>query len=106
MLRNIVVFCTCGSEGEAEAIAADLVARRLAACVNVTAPVRSVYRWQGKIESASEWMLIIKTTQALFPEVAAAIQVLHSYEVPEIIALPVSAGSPAYLKWMDDAVDA
>jgi periplasmic divalent cation tolerance protein len=106
MLRNIVVFCTCGSEGEAEAIAAELVGQRLAACVNITAPVRSVYRWQGKIESGAEWMLIIKTTQDAFPTLSAVIQDLHSYEVPEIISLPITAGSPTYLKWMDENVNA
>jgi periplasmic divalent cation tolerance protein len=106
MLRNIVVFCTCGSEGEAESIASELVGRKLAACVNITAPVRSVYRWQGKIESAAEWMLVIKTTQEVFPALTAAIHDLHSYEVPEIISLPITAGSPAYLKWIEDSTNA
>jgi periplasmic divalent cation tolerance protein len=102
----IVVFCTCGSEGEAESIATELVKQHLAACVNISAPVRSVYHWQGKIESAPEWMLIIKTTQDAFPALSAVIQDLHSYEVPEIICVPVTAGSPAYLKWMDGAIHA
>jgi periplasmic divalent cation tolerance protein len=106
MLSNLVVFCTCGSEAEAEAIATDLVAQRLAACVNITSPVRSIYRWQSKVDSAVEWMLIIKTTQAAFVDLSAAIQALHSYEVPEIIALPVTAGSDAYLRWLDDSIDA
>lgn len=106
MPGNIVVFCTCGSEGEAEQIASELVSQSLAVCVNITAPVRSVYRWQGKIESATEWMLIVKTSQHLFDELSAAILALHSYEVPEIIAVPLCAGSPAYLRWMESSLNA
>jgi periplasmic divalent cation tolerance protein len=100
----IIVLCACGSEAEAEAIAHHLVSNRLAACVNISAPVRSVYRWQGKVESAPEWLLTIKTARSRFDEIAAAIQALHSYELPEIIALPITAGSAPYLKWIADSL--
>jgi periplasmic divalent cation tolerance protein len=102
--EHILVLCACGSEAEAEEIAEQLVARNLAACVNISSPVRSIYRWQGKIESASEWMLTIKTAGTRFEDLSAAIQSLHSYELPEIIALPVTAGFAPYLKWITESV--
>ncbi len=104
MPEHILVLCACGSEAEAEEIAEQLVARNLAACVNISSPVRSIYRWQGKIESASEWMLTIKTAGTRFEDLSAAIQSLHSYELPEIIALPVTAGFAPYLKWITESV--
>jgi periplasmic divalent cation tolerance protein len=104
MLEQILVLCACGSEAEAGDIAEHLVSHHLAACVNISAPVRSVYRWQGKIESASEWLLTIKTARTRFADLSAAIQSLHSYELPEIIALPITAGFPPYLKWIDESV--
>jgi periplasmic divalent cation tolerance protein len=97
-------MCACGSEAEAEEIATQLVEQRLAACVNVSSPVRSIYRWQGKVESAPEWLLTAKTTQARFEDLAALIRSLHSYELPEIIVLPIAAGSQTYLKWISDSV--
>jgi periplasmic divalent cation tolerance protein len=100
----ILVLCACGSEAEAEEIADRLVSNHLAACVNISAPVRSVYRWQGQVESAAEWMLTIKTARSRFDDVSTAIQSLHSYELPEIIALPLTAGFAPYLKWIDDSV--
>jgi periplasmic divalent cation tolerance protein len=105
MSEMIVVFCTCGSEAEAESISTGLVERRLAACVNIS-PIRSIYRWQGKIESAVEWQLQIKTSESFFDKVSAAIQAAHSYELPEIIAIPIAAGSPAYLQWLGDSLGA
>jgi periplasmic divalent cation tolerance protein len=104
VLEHILVLCTCGSEAEAEEIAEHLVSENLAACVNVSAPVRSVYRWQGKVESAPEWLLTIKTTRGRFDELSGAIQSLHSYELPEIIAVPLTAGFPPYLKWIGESV--
>ncbi len=101
--RYAVVLVTASSRQEADAIAEDLVASQLAACVNLI-PVHSVYTWQGKVNSEEEWQLIIKTDLAHFPAVEAKIRDLHSYEVPEIIALPILAGSPPYLQWISDNV--
>ncbi len=99
--NKVVVLTNCGSRKEAQRIAKALVERRLAACVNaITAPVASVYRWKGKIESAREYLLLIKTSRARFAAVERAIRELHSYEVPEIIALPIVAGSRDYLSWL------
>jgi periplasmic divalent cation tolerance protein len=102
----ILVLCACGSEGEAEEIAAQLVSQHLAACVNISAPVRSIYRWEGKVESAQEWLLTIKTTAAYFQDLSAAIQAMHSYELPEIIALPIVAAFTPYLNWISNSVHA
>jgi periplasmic divalent cation tolerance protein len=102
----ILVLCACGSEGEAEEIAAQLVSQHLAACVNISAPVRSIYRWQGKVESAQEWLLTIKTSAASFQDLSAAIQALHSYELPEIVALPITDAFMPYLNWISNSVHA
>jgi periplasmic divalent cation tolerance protein len=102
--EHIIVLCACGSEAEAAEIAELLVSQNLAACVNISAPVRSIYRWQGKVESAPECILTIKTASARFEDLSAAIQSLHSYELPEIIALPITAGFPPYLKWITESV--
>jgi len=102
---KVVVLVTCGSRKEARCIAQALVNKRLAACVTIMeAPVRSVYRWKEKVQSATEYLLLIKTVRRLLPRARSAVVDLHSYEVPEFIALPVSAGSPAYLKWLDDCL--
>lgn len=98
--ENIVVFTTCQSKDEAQAIAGKLVQERLAACVNIVAGVESVYRWKDEIHFDSEFLLVIKSSQALFPKLAAAIRVAHSYEVPELIALPIVAGTEPYLSWL------
>ncbi|HEX6906513.1 MAG TPA: divalent-cation tolerance protein CutA, partial [Terriglobales bacterium] len=92
-----LVLTTAGSREEAEKIAQALVERRLAACVNLVGPIQSVYRWQGKVESAVEHLLLIKTTAALLESVANAIRELHSYELPECIQLSIEAGSAEYL---------
>ena len=105
MTDKIVVLVTCGSRREARKIARALVARRLAACVNeIGAPVRSLYRWKGKVETAKEFLLVIKTTKRRFAALRDAVHELHSYDVPEIIALPVVEGSRAYLKWIGESV--
>lgn len=99
----LVVLVTVGSESEAETIAGALLDERLAACVTIGGPIRSVYRWQGRIADDREWQLVIKTRAALFDALADRVRALHSYDVPEIIGLPVTAGSPTYLEWLDDA---
>jgi periplasmic divalent cation tolerance protein len=105
MTEKLVVLVTCRSAKEAERIARSLVEERLAACGNILrSPVRSIYRWKEKIESATEVLLIIKTSRRRFREVQAAIKRLHSYEVPEIIALPIAAGSEGYLSWLAESV--
>lgn len=94
-----VVLVTAGSEAEAEKIARSLVENKLAACASLS-PIRSIYSWQGEIRSDSEWQLVIKTDLAKFEDLKTKIQELHSYEVPEIIAIPIVAGSKAYLDWL------
>ena len=98
----IVVFVTCGSEEEALKIAHALVEERLAACANIVSPIRSIYRWEGKICDEKEWLLLIKTRQSLFEELAKRVKALHSYSVPEIIGLPITEGSSAYLNWIEE----
>ena len=102
MTDALVVLVTAGSESEAETIANALLDERLAACVNIGGPVRSLYRWQGRIADDREWQLVIKTQAALFDALADRVRALHSYDVPEIIGLPVTAGSPAYLAWLEE----
>lgn len=101
MTDKIVVLSTCDSEANAEELARALVGERLAACVNILPGARSVYRWQGKVEDAAEWVLVIKSRRDLFGRLREAIGKTHSYEVPEVIALPVVDGSEAYLEWLD-----
>jgi periplasmic divalent cation tolerance protein len=101
MTNKIVVFSTCGSEAEAERLARHLVGERLAACVNVVAPVRSFYRWQGVVENAEEWMLVIKSSRDLFARLRVVLEAAHSYELPEVLAVPVVEGSPTYMRWLD-----
>ncbi len=106
MTDKIVVFNTCDSAEEAERLARTLVDRHLAACVTVISPVRSFYRWQGAVADAAEWLLLIKTSRPLFEKLRAALQTAHSYELPELLALPVVEGSPGYLAWMDGELSA
>ncbi|HEV8237886.1 MAG TPA: divalent-cation tolerance protein CutA [Thermoanaerobaculia bacterium] len=101
----IVVITTVGDEEQALLIARELVARRLAACVNVLPGIRSVYRWQGKICRDGEHLLIVKTLESEREAVAAAIRALHSYELPEILSFPVGAGDERFLAWIADSVD-
>ncbi len=103
--EKVVVLVTCGSAEDAGLIAEGLVEQRLAACVNVLdSPVRSVYRWKDSVESASEYLLLIKTARNLLPKVQAEVERLHSYEVPEFLALPIAAGSESYIEWMDECL--
>ena len=100
MTDAIQVFTTTGSRDQAQQIAQGLIEARLAACVQVSGPITSTYRWQGQVESADEFLCVIKTDQAHYAAVEETIRRLHSYEVPEILAVPVIAGNPAYLKWL------
>jgi len=101
MTDKIVVLSTCGSVEEAGRIARELVEKRLAACVNIVSGVRSIYRWKGAVEDDGEVLLVIKSSRALFERLRAEIEKLHSYEVPEVIAVPVVDGSERYLAWLD-----
>jgi periplasmic divalent cation tolerance protein len=101
----VVVFVTCGKRREAKRIAEAVVERKLAACVNMfAAPVDSIYRWKGKVEAAREFLLLIKTTRPRLATLQAQIEERHSYQVIEFLALPIAAGSPAYLDWLADSV--
>jgi periplasmic divalent cation tolerance protein len=101
-----IVFVTCAHSMQAKLIARTLVEKRLAACVNiVSSKVESIYRWKGNVERALEYLLIIKTTAKRLAELEKEVKRLHSYEVPELLVLPVSAGSREYLHWMRDSVE-
>ena len=99
----VVVLVTVGSAEEAERIGRTLVDERLAACVNVAGPIRSIYRWQGAIEEAAEHLMVAKARAADVPALDARVRALHSYDVPEVVALPIVAGSAPYLTWLGDA---
>lgn len=101
----VAVLCSCSGAAEAEAIASAIVESRLAACVNIIPAVQSVYRWQGKVESAAESLLVIKTTGDQFNALRDRILELHSYDLPEVIALPLVTGSEPYLDWIRENVD-
>ena len=98
---RIIVLITASSEEEAHKIAELLVNEKKAACVNILPGVDSLFWWEGKIESAGESLLLVKTKASLFPEIVELVKRTHSYEVPEIIALPIIAGSEDYVKWLD-----
>lgn len=100
----VQVLTTVASREEAERLAAILVERRLAACVQVAGPIASRYRWQGKVETAEEWQCLAKTEAARYPAAEQAIREIHSYEEPEIVALPILAGSSGYLRWVSSEV--
>jgi uncharacterized protein involved in tolerance to divalent cations len=104
MSEQVVVLMTAGSQEQAEAIAGALVKEMLAACVNVLPGVTSVYRWEGEVQRDQEWLLIAKSTRDVLDDLVRRVQVLHSYDLPEIIALPVVGGSEAYLRWIDGEV--
>lgn len=100
--RQVLLIVThLPDQASAETLAAALVGERLAACVNILAPCRSVYRWQGGIEQATEVPVAIKTTAGRYAALEAAIRARHPYELPEIIAVPVTHGLPDYLAWID-----
>jgi periplasmic divalent cation tolerance protein len=100
MNGTLVLLCTCSSEKEGRHIAEALVQSKLAACVNLLPGVQSIYRWEGEIERAAEVLLLIKSSADRFDQVRARITELHSYDTPEIIALPITAGSDKYLDWI------
>lgn len=104
MADYIQVLTTAGSEEEATRIADLLLDRRLAACVQIVGPIVSRYRWQGKLEQEQEWQCLAKTEATLYGEVEAAIRTVHSYEEPEILAIPILAGSRGYLEWVSASV--
>jgi periplasmic divalent cation tolerance protein len=97
---TLIVFCTCPDQESAEHIANHLVENRLAACVNITSPIKSVYRWQGEIEQADEFMLFIKTSASRYDELEHAIISIHPYELPAVVAVPVERGQQNYLGWI------
>lgn len=105
MTNKIVVMVTCGSRAEARKIARAVVEAQLAACANVLgAPVQSIYRWKGKVETAKEVLLLVKSTRKRFSALEREIRRLHSYDTPEIIAVRIAEGSPAYLRWIEESV--
>ncbi len=102
-MSSVVVLITTGSPEEGERIGRALLDERLAACVNIT-PVRSAYWWQGRVEEAGETLLIVKTVDRLIDTLVGRVRALHSYTVPEVIALPIVAGNPDYLRWIEESV--
>ena len=104
MTDKRIILTTAPSEEEARKIAHHLVERRLAAGVNIVSHVASIYRWQGEVQEAREWLLIVKTTATAFERVRTAILELHSYELPECICLTIEDGSPGYLQWIVESV--
>ncbi len=105
MTDKRVVLTTVGSKEEAQKMAKALVERKLAACVNVVGPISSTYRWQEKLETAEEYLLLIKTSGEIFEAVREAVEELHSYDLPECIALPIDNGSEDYLDWIERSVE-
>jgi len=105
MPEPLVVLMTAGSQEEAERIAQALVAEMLAACVNVVPGVTSIYRWEGQVQRDQEWLLLAKSRRDVLDRLVERVQALHSYEVPEIIALPLAGGSEPYLDWLDSVVE-
>lgn len=104
MTDAIVIFVTADSEAEAETMAKALVEERLVACVNIVSPIRSFYRWEGTVADDREWLLLIKTQSERFSAVEVRVKELHSYQVPEVIALPIVAGAEGYLRWLRESV--
>lgn len=104
-MNHVVVFITASRADEAERIGRALVEERLAACANLIPSISSAYWWKGKIEEASEALLILKTRQDLVERLVTRVRALHSYTVPEVIALPILGGNPDYLQWIDDSVE-
>jgi len=104
MTDKRIVLSTAGSEEEARKIARHLVEHQLAACVNIVPQIESIYRWEGKVESSREWLLIVKTTAEKFPAVLDAIRELHSYGLPECITINIEDGSPEYIDWLANSL--
>jgi periplasmic divalent cation tolerance protein len=106
MTDKIVVFSTCFTQEEAGRIARKLIEERLAACVNVAPGIRSFYRWKGVIEEAGECLLVIKTSRDLFDRLRLELEKAHTYEVPEVMAVPVVEGAPNYMNWLENELNA
>ena len=104
MTRIVVVLVTCPTPAVGRRLARELVRLRLAACVNVLPGVESVFRWQGKVDRSREALLVIKTTRARFAALRRRVLSLHPYDLPEVIALPLAAGHPPYLRWIASSV--
>lgn len=101
----LIVLCTCPSRSTAAVIATALLEERIAACVNHVYGIKSMYRWEGRVEEDDEVLLLIKTTRVMYPQVEATIGKLHPYELPEIIGVPLAAGSDAYLNWIKSSTE-
>lgn len=99
---HVLVIVTAANKAEAEKIAQTLLSERLIACANIIGPAHSLYWWQGKIETAEEHVILMKTRKGLFTELAEKVKALHSYQVPEIIAIPIAEGFKPYVKWLDE----
>jgi periplasmic divalent cation tolerance protein len=104
MTEALVVLTTVETAEEGERLARLLVESKLAACVQILPPMISIYRWEGRVERANEFLLLIKTTRAAYPHLEAAIRTNHSYQTPEILALEVEAGAKGYLDWLEEIV--
>ena len=100
----LLVYCTCPDDATANQLAEMLISKQLAACVNIVAGIQSVYAWQGKIEMSNETLLMIKTTETTYEDLQAAIRDKHPYELPEIVAVSITTGLPAYLEWINQSV--
>ena len=101
---NIIIFITCANKNEANKIARHLVKKRLVACVNIIDKIRSIFWWQERTDSANEILLIAKSRRSLFKKVIQQVKSLHSYQVPEIIALPIIAGNKDYINWINESI--
>lgn len=104
MTELVQVSTTAGTREVAERIAVELVARRLAACVHVAGPISSVYRWEGKVETAEEWTCVAKSSRGHVEAIKTLLKELHPYEVPELVATPIVGGSEAYLRWVEEQI--
>ena len=104
MKSYIQISTTTATKEDAQKIARYLVEQKLAACAQITGPIESTYAWKDKVETAGEWLCLIKTRENLFAEAEAAIKKLHPYETPEIIAVPIVRGSKEYLQWLDEEI--
>ena len=100
----IIVYCTCPDAQVAEQLAAGLLEKRLAACINIVSGVTSHYLWQGKLEKEAEHLLLIKSTNRCYSALEEDIKKMHPYELPEIIAVPIDRGSPEYIQWIQESV--
>ena len=104
-MNEIIILCTVDSEELGEKIAADLVESRQVACVNIIPGIRSIYRWEGKLCRDAEYLLVIKSVAGKFDDVRERIRQLHTYQLPEVIAVPIADGDAEYLQWLRDAVE-